>query len=234
MAIAVVNFNELKAYAELKGFPFHTKVSLEPNGNGHKLFNDWIHANVEWVTELGFDPVNQVKLTETAQLTGDLPSPHELRTQKFIEGTEEFNSLKPLIVDGKTYDVLVNGKAIQNTIQEAELRYVLEFESDIVSSVNLLKVAIFDTAEDTSLTYHSDVPVKYLYLTTVKDIEGVKTLFKTPYSSELAKSEYAKTEYEVGPLSEEEYELWVQHNIKSVTAVEDIAVPDFNALKANF
>lgn len=231
MAVAIIKHAELKAYAEKIGFPLSTKVTLVPEGKGYAIFDQFIRENVQWVNEVSFDPAIDIKITESAQLVGEIPEPWALRCQKFLEGTPEVNSFQPLDVDGIKVDQLVNQVAIQDAIAFTLLKYRVDFDKtdQILNTTSSLKLAIFDTAEDSSISYASDVPVKYIYLTKVEVIDGVNKLFKQTYFEQYDPDAYNPWLF-VGELSDEEYEVWREHNVKPEVDVLQTSMEDFRKI----
>lgn len=214
MAVAVIKHAELKAYAEHLGFPLYTKLALLPGGVGYLTWDKWIRENVEWVSEVGFNPAIHVKITESAQLTGQLKNPWELKCQKFLEGDSEHNTFKPVTVDEKDFELHVNRKAIQIAVSTAELKYKVEYETESDGSVvthNRLAVAIFDRAEDTSISYQSDVEVAQLWTTRVTEEDAGLVLWKRAYS-DYPDVEESYPWIVVGAITEEEYALWKIHS----------------------
>lgn len=221
MPVAIVRHDRLKSYAAELGFPMHTKVKCDAGFNGYAVWDKFIRENVEWVIETAFDPDNHVKITESAQLVGELKDPWELRCQKFIEGDVEYNTFKA--IEGDTTHV--NRQAIQVAVSNANFKYKVDFEIADDGSVvthNALAVAIYDKAEDSSLSYTSELEVAQLWTTKVEhiDIPGQPILFKRAYAND-PEIEESYPWIAVGELDAAEYELWVEHNVKPVTTLED-------------
>lgn len=225
MAIAVVNYTKLLGYAASIGFPLCTKVPCQSGMNGYLIWDKWIRDNVEWVSELGFDPADHVKITESAQLVGELKAPWELRCQKFVEGDAEANTFQAIKVDGEEFSLHVNRQAIQVTVSNASLRYKLDFETADDGSVvthNRLAVAVFHTAEDSSLSYQSDIEVAQLWTTKVEPVSGGHMLYKRAYDEDpVHEAEYPWIE--VGLLTDEEHKEWVTHNVVQEATIEQAA-----------
>lgn len=238
MAIAVVNHAELVAFANSQGFPLYTKVKCESGFRGWHLWDRWIRDNVEYVSETAFDPKVHVKITESAQLVGELKNPWELRCQKFLEGTPEFNSFTETIdtinAEGIRETIKVgthvNRAAIQIAVSSAYFKYKVDFEEDddgVVITHNALSVAIFNDPADCSLSYQSDIEVAQLWTTRVLVGEAVSARGYPDYIYE--KRAYADNpEIEesypwitIGLLNEAEYALWVQNNQTQEYALED-------------
>lgn len=231
MAVAIIDHAKLKLFAVGLGFPLATKVNLVPEGYGYQTFDKFVRDNVMWVNELAFDTAAHIKITESAQLTGELPEPWLLRCQKFLEGTEETNTFNQLDVDGVKVDQLVNSVAIQDAIASTMLKYRVEFdETDgILNTISSMKVAIFDSAEDTSISYSSEVPVERIYRTKVDEVGGEYILFKQAYY-EFIDPTVDNPWLLVGNLSSEEYEVWKEHNIKPEVDIKNVAAVDFRQI----
>lgn len=228
MAIAVVNHADLLKHSADIGFPQCTKVSCQSGMNGYQVWDRWIRANVHWVSELGFDPDAHVKITESAQLVGELKNPWELRCQKFVEGSEETNTFQALNVDGEEFSLHVNRQAIQVAVSNASLRYKIDFETSEDGSVvtfNRLAVAVFHRAEDSSLSYQSDLDVAQLWTTKVEHVDeppSQPVLFKRAYADDpLVEESYPWIV--VGKLDIVEYELWLAHNVVEKVTIEEAA-----------
>ncbi len=238
MAIAVVNHAALVAFANSKGFPLYTKVKCESGLNGYHLWDRWIRENVEYVIETAFDPKVHVKITESAQLIGELKNPWELRCQKFLEGTPEFNSFTEVVdtinAEGirETINVgtHVNRAAIQIAVSSAFFKYKVDYEEDengVVVTHNSLNVAIFNDPADSSLSYQSEIEVAQLWTTRVLVSETVNEQGIPDYIYE--KRAYAdRPDIEesypwitIGLLNEAEYALWVQNNQVQEYSLED-------------
>lgn len=234
MAVAVVKHSALSLYATQVGFPLYTKVKCDSGLNGYQLWDKWIRENVQWVSQLGYDPVEHVKITESAQLVGELRNPWELRCQKFVEGTVESNTFKDVnVVEGEQgISTHVNRQAIQVAVSNASFKYKVDFETDPDGSVvthNSLAVAIFDKAEDSSLSYGSDIEVAQLWTTKVEHLDSVDehgesytrpVLFKRAYADEPT----IETSYpwiKVGTLTAEEYIVWKTHNVVAEATLEE-------------
>lgn len=232
MAIAVVNHADIVKYANEIGFPLYTKVSCQSGYNGYILWDKWIRDNVQWVFELGYDPEKHVKLTESAQLVGELKNSWEFRCQKFIEGVDESNVFLPLDVDGTEFSLHVNRQAIQVAVSNASLRYKIDFETESDGSVvthNKLAVAIFDHPEDSSISFQSEIEVAQLWTTKVEHHEVVSGssirqpyLYKRAYSSDLDEEE-SYPWIVLGKLDALEYEEWVKHNVVQEATIEEAA-----------
>lgn len=243
MGIAVVRHDALVAKAKEVGFPLYTKVQCESGYNGFALWDLWIRKNVEWVSELGYDPELHVKLTESAQLVGELPNEWELRCQKFIEGDAEYNTFKSLQSDTENTEFYlhVNRQAMQVTVSNAMFRYQLEFETAEDGSVithNRLGVAIFDKAEDSSISYNSDIEVAQLWTTDIRDVEDsdenpIPTLLKRAYSHD-PEIEKSYPWIMVGHVTPEEIKLWEEHNRKPVATLEAGSALDARAIDESF
>lgn len=232
MAIAVVNHEALKQKANEVGFPLHTKVQCESGFNGYVLWDKWIRENVFWVSELAFDPVQHVKITESAQLVGELPKQWELRCQKFVEGEAEASPFKEITHDSGSLYTHVNRQAIQVAVSNASYRYKLDFETEEDGSVvthNRLAVAIFPNAGDTSLSYQSEIEVAQLWTTKVEHLDVADesgevltrpVLFKRAFANDPTIEE-SYPWIKVGDLTEAEYAEWVTHNVIEESSLED-------------
>lgn len=221
MALAVVDYIDLLEFTNELGFPKETKVKLEPQGIGYQHYDKWIRDNVKWVNHLEFDPIKHVRITESAQLVGEIPDFWENRCQKFLEGTDESNSFKEITVSND-HSVLthVNRQAIQIAVSTAALRYKIDYMQDddgVVSTDSFLNVAIFNNPEDTSLSYSSDVKVEQLWTTSTECIDqdgkSVYSLFMRAYSHD-PKVENSYPWLLVGELTDEEYAEWAVNNVK--------------------
>lgn len=243
MAIAVVNHADLVKHANKIGFPLHTKVQCASGLNGYAIWDTWIRENIQWVSELGYIDDQHVKLTESAQLVGELKSPWELRCQKFIEGDSESNVFQKLSVDGTDFSLHVNRQAIQVAVSNASLRYKLDFETEADGSVvthNKLTVAIFDNAADSSLSYQSDIEVAQLWTTKVEHQDVVAGssirepyLYKRAYAEDPAQEETYPW-IVVGKLDAREYEEWVKHNVIPEATIEEAAADATRRLNEAF
>ena len=225
MAIAVVNYTKLLGYAASIGFPLCTKVPCQSGMNGYLIWDKWIRDNVEWVSELGFDPADHVKITESAQLVGELKSPWELRCQKFVEGDAETNTFQAIKYNGAEFSTHVNRQAIQVTVSNASLRYKLDFETEEDGTVvthNRLAIAVFHTAEDSSLSYQSDIEVAQLWTTKVEPTPQGNLLYKRAYAEDPTQ-EATYPWIAVGYLTTAEYEEWVTHNVVQEATIEQAA-----------
>lgn len=232
MAVAVVSHAALRNHALMIGFPLRTKVKCESGLNGYQIWDAWIRENVFWVIETAFDPQAHVKITESAQLVGELKDPWELRCQKFLEGDENYNTFRPLNDEGETFQTHVNRQAIQVAVSNAMFKYKVDFETDESGAVithNALAVAIFDAAEDSSLSYTSDIEVAQLWTTKVEhnypagddtDV-AIPLLFMRAYANDPS-IEDAYPWLLVGELTQTEYEEWKEHNIKPETLLDDV------------
>lgn len=225
MPVAVVSHAALRGKALSLGFPLYTKVKCESGLNGYQIWDEWIRANVFWVIETAFDPTAHVKITESAQLVGELKDPWELRCQKFLEGSDEYNTFNPLPGDVSTH---VNRQAMQVAVSNAMFKYKVDFETEASGEVvthNALTVAIFDSAEDSSISYTSDIEVAQLWTTRVLEryIGATMTpiLEKRAYADDPALEE-SYPWIGVGELTPDEYELWKEHNIKPEVALDDV------------
>lgn len=230
MAIAVVNHEALVQKANKLGFPLSTKVSCQAGFNGYVIWDAWIRENIQWVSELGFDPLKHVRITESAQLVGELPNDWQFYSQKFIEGTDDFNAFKVVVVDGVSHDQLVNAEAIQVAIHNASLSHVVDFDTDETNAVvthNKLAIAIFQNAEDSSLSYQSELEVAQIWTTKVEHIECKESdtntkplLFKRAYARDPIQEE-SYPWIEVGELTTEEYSEWAKHNLAPTASIEE-------------
>lgn len=237
MAIAVINHADLVAYAEQIGFPKHTKVKLEPEGFGYKVFSDFIRANVRWVSQLEVDPLTHVRITESANHVGEIPDPWAIRCQKFLEGDEDYNSLNGITVDDVEFTTHVNRAAIQVAVSTAAFRYKVDYrlcEDGSVYTEDHLAVAIFDKAEDSSLSFISDLHVEQLWTTKVDMVdvlEGspVPVLFKRAYYHDPIREDSHPWVF-VGHLTYAEHELWREHNCKEATTLDNLAATDFRGI----
>lgn len=232
MAIAVVNHADLVKHANELGFPLHTKVSCQSGMIGYVVWNNWIRDNVQWVSELGHDPIKHVKITESAQLVGELKQPWELRCQKYVEGSEESNPFRPIQVDGEEFSLHVNRQAIQVVVSNASLRYKIDFETEADGAVvthNKLAVAIFDSAEDTSISYQSDLEVAQLWTTKVEHHDVVVgSSIRQPWLYKRAYAEDPTQEATypwiiIGKLDAAEYDEWVKHNVVKEVDIQEVA-----------
>lgn len=235
MAIAVVDYNDLVKFTDDLGFPKDTKVQLDPGGIGYQYYDKWIRENVKWVAELGVDPTRHIKITESADHVGEIPEPWEIRCQKYLEGTEESNAFNAIdTTDGKDVFTHVNRQAIQIACSTAAFRYKIDYRLDDTGAValdNRLTVAIFKTAEDTSLSYNSDIQVEQLWTTKVEQhdvLEGspVPVLFKRAYYHDPIREDSHPWVF-VGHLTYQEYEEWKLHNVKRELSLDTIATSDF-------
>lgn len=225
MAIAVVNFTKLLAYSASICFPQCTKVACQSGMNGYQIWDKWIRDNVEWVSELGFNPADHVKITESAQLVGELKAPWELRCQKFVEGDADANTFQAIKVDGEEFSLHVNRQAIQVAVSNASLRYKLDFETAEDGSVvthNRLAVAVFHTAEDSSLSYQSDIEVAQMWTTKVGPTPQGNLLYKRAYAEDPVQ-EATYPWIAVGYLTTAEYEEWMKHNVVQEATIEQAA-----------
>lgn len=228
MPVAVVSHAALRGKALSLGFPLYTKVKCESGLNGYQIWDEWIRANVFWVIETAFDPAAHVKITESAQLVGELKDPWELRCQKFLEGSAEYNTFNPLPGDVSTH---VNRQAIQVAVSNAMFKYKVDFETDETGAVvthNAITIAIFDAPEDTSISYTSDIEVAQLWTTKVEHSDpvtegdaAVPLLFMRAYAEDPA-IEDAYPWLLVGELTAVEYEEWKEHNIKPDVVLDDV------------
>jgi hypothetical protein len=227
MSVAVVSHAALRNHALMLGFPLQTKVKCESGLNGYQLWDKWIRENVFWVIETAFNPDAHVKITESAQLVGELKDPWELRCQKFLEGDENYNTFRSLNADGEEFQTHVNRQAIQVAVSNAMFKYKVDFETEESGTVvthNALTVAIFNAAEDTSLSYTSDIEVAQLWTTRVLEryvgATVVPILEKRAYADD-PKIEESYPWIEIGELSLVEYKEWKEHNIKPEVVLDD-------------
>lgn len=230
MAIAVINHADIVALANEIGFPKYTKVKLEPQGNGYSIFDTFIRASVRWINQTEFDPTSHVRITESANHVGELPDPWALRSQTFLEGTEDWNSF--MSIEGQSTHV--NRAAIQVAVSAASFRYQVDYrkadDGSVVTNSHLL-VAIFDKPEDTSLSYSSDLEVEQLWTTKVefRDVlegEPVPVLYKRAYFHDPIRED-SHPWVLVGDLTPAEHELWREHNCKEESTLEHLAATDF-------
>lgn len=241
MAVAVVSHAALRGRALKLGFPLYTKVKCESGLNGYQIWDKWIRENVYWVIETAFDPVEHVKITESAQLVGELKDPWELRCQKFLEGDETYNTFRSFHAEGEDFQTHVNRQAIQVAVSNAMFKYKVDFETDESGTVithNALTVAIFDAAEDTSISYTSDIEVAQLWTTkvehvslTTESISSWPVLFKRAYADDPVIEE-SYPWIKVGVLTMAEWEDWKEHNIKPEVTLDDISL-DVRAIDDN-
>lgn len=230
MAVAVINYIDLVELVNKYGFPTHTKVKLAPGGVGYKLFDDFIRANVRWVTQLEVDPLNHVRIIESADHIGEIPDPWATRYQGYLEGTSEWNSFKP--VEGEYTHV--NRHAIQMAVSTTSFRYQVDYRKvndGSVATNSFLSVAIFDKAEDSSLSYNSELEVDQLWTTkidlvNVQGSEPIHALYKRAYFHDPIREDSHPWVF-VGPMTDEELELWTEHNVKSEPTVDNLANVDF-------
>lgn len=225
MAIAVVNFTKLLAYTASIGFPQCTKVACQSGMNGYQIWDKWIRDNVEWVSELGFDPLDHVKITESAQLVGELKAAWELRCQKYVEGDAESNTFQAIKVDGVDFSLHVNRQAIQVAVSNASLRYKLDFETEEDGTVvthNRLSIAVFHTAEDSSLSYQSDIEVAQLWTTKVEPTPQGNLLYKRAFAEDPIQ-EATYPWIAVGYLTAVEYDEWYSNNVVQEATIEQAA-----------
>lgn len=225
MAVAVIDHSALVQFTDDLGFPKYTKVKLAVGGIGHQYFDQFIRDNVKWVSQIEVDPERHVRITESAQLVGEIPEHWGLRHQQYLEGTDESNSFKALgtDVDGDWIEIgsHVNRNAIRITVGTAELKYKVEYDTDAsgaISNINHLAIAVFDTPEDSSLSYTTELVVESIWTTKVEmlpndDDTYVPQLFKRVYYHDPVKEESYPWIY-VGRLTDEEYEIWREHNVK--------------------
>ena len=228
MAIAVIQHALLVAHAVHLGFPFNTKVKCVSGLNGYAIWDDFIRKNVEWVNETAFLSDVHVKITESAQLVGELKNPWELRCQKFLEGSAEYNAFNPLPGEISTH---VNRQAIQVAVSNASFKYKVDFDTDedgVVVTHNSLAVAIYDKAEDTSISYISELEVAQLWTTKVEHLDVVEgsftrvpVLFKRAYADDPAIEE-SYPWIKVGVLNMTEWEEWKLHNLTPEPTLDDI------------
>lgn len=225
MAVAVVSHAALRNHALMLGFPLRTKVKCESGLNGYQIWDEWIRENVSWVIETAFDPDAHVKITESAQLIGELKDPWELRCQKFLEGTAEYNTFNPLPGDVSTH---VNRQAMQVAISNAMFKYKVDFETEPSGEVvthNALTVAIFDSAEDSSISYTSEIEVAQLWTTRVLERYVAATMTPILEKRAYANDPIIEESYPwigVGELTPEEYVIWKEHNLKPEVALDDV------------
>lgn len=225
MAVAVIDHAALVQFTDDLGFPKYTKVKLAVGGIGHQYYDKFIRDNVKFVSQIDVDPDKHVRITESAQLTGEIPEHWGLRHQQYLEGTDECNSFKAMgtDVDGEWMEIgtHVNRNAIRIAVGTAELKYKVEYALDQSGSVlnnNHLAIAIFDTPADSSLSYTTELVVESIWTTKVEmlpndDDTYVPQLFKRVYYHDPVKEESYPWIY-VGRLTDEEYEIWREHNIK--------------------
>lgn len=221
MAIAVINHADLVQFAEKIGFPKYTKVQLVPEGYGYVTFDKFIRENVKWVSHIDVDPLIHVRITESAQLVGEIPEQWALRHQQFLEGETENNAFKVIgaDVDGEWVELgtHVNRNAVRIAVGTAELKYKVDYElgdDHTVVNDNFLYVAIFDSAEDTSLSYSTNLLVDQIWTTRVTLIDDDKPLLQKRAYANYLLIEEAYPWIDVGVLTEEEYDIWKQHNLK--------------------
>lgn len=216
MAVAIVQHEALIARAKEIGFPLYTKLPCNAGCNGFLIWDKWVRENVEWVTELQFDPTKHVKITESAKMIGELKNPWELTCQKYLEGSPDYNSFNPIVVEGEEFQLHVNRQAIQVLVSNASLKYKIDFETDdsgAVTTHNRLTLALFDDAESTSISYQSDVEVAQLWTTRVTDEgEAGLVLWKRAYADQ-PEIEESYPWIVVGELTPAEHEEWVRHNV---------------------
>ncbi|ABY63166.1 hypothetical protein ST201phi2-1p341 [Pseudomonas phage 201phi2-1] len=240
MAIAVVNHSDLVKFTDDLGFPKYTKVKLEPGGIGYQYYDKWVRENVQWIDLINLDPSVHVRITESAQLVGEIPEAWNLRHQQFLEGTEELNSFKAISteIDGVPIEIEthVNRNAIKVAVTTTELKYkvdyVKSFEGDVLNE-NHLVIAVFDSPEDTSISYTTELPVDVIWTTKVDHVDegGVEVpyLFKRAYYNDPVKEESHPWIY-VGSLTDEEYEIWKEYNIEKPKTLEDMLDTDFRGI----
>lgn len=242
MAVAVIPYKDLLDVVTKHGFPKHTKVKLIPGGFGHKLFDDLIRTKVKFISETEYNPTEHVKITESAYHVGEIPEPWEIRCQKFLEGEDDHNPFKPISgsdSDGEAFKLYthVNRAAIQIAVSTAAFRYRIDYVHDADGSVateNFLNVAIYDTAEDSSISYSSNLAVEQLWTTRVVPYEsnGVtgNMLQKRAYFHDPIRED-CHPWVDEGPLTADELELWTQHNVKPETTIQHLAETDFRQIE---
>lgn len=221
MAIAVINHADLVKFTDELGFPKYTKVKLAVGGIGHQYYDKYIRDNVRWIGQVDFDPSTHVRITESAQLKGEIPELWALRHQQFLEGEEDTNSLKTIEadVDGEVIKLgtHVNRNAIRITVGMAELKYKVDYalcRDGSVLNENHLAIAVFDKAEDTSLSYTSDLIVDQIWTTQVRVLDDERVMLQKRAYAHNPVEEEAYPWIDVGILTEEEYEIWKQHNLR--------------------
>lgn len=221
MSLAVVNHADLVQFTDDLGFPKYTKVQLAVGGIGHQYFDQFIRTNVRWINMIDFDPTTHVPITESAHLSGEIPEHWGLRTQQFLEGTEESNTFKAIgaDIDGEWIEIgsHVNRAAIIKTVGTAELKYKVEYQTDskgMVLNNNHLAVAVFEKAEDTSLSYTTELPVESIWTTQVQVLDDDRKILQKRCYAHDPVVEESYPWIDVGVLTEEEYEIWKLHNLK--------------------
>ncbi len=241
MALAVIDYAKLVQFTDDLGFPKYTKVKLEVGGIGHQYYDKFIRENVQWVNHVDLDLTRHVRITESAQLVGELPESWALRHQQYLEGTSESNSFQTIgaDIDGEFVEIgsHVNRNAIRITVGSAELKYKVDYKLDQDRNVindNHLAVAVFDNAIDTSISYTTDLPVDLIWTTKVELIPNdneslVPQLFKRVYYNDPEREESYPWVY-VGRLTTDEYEIWREHNTKDQFTLADIGKMDFRSI----
>lgn len=240
MAIAVIKHDLLLSKAKEVGFPTQTKVKCESGLNGYYLWDRFIQANVQWVSEIEFDAAVHVKIGESASFTGELKKPWELTCQKFLEGSAESNTFNRLDLDEQEVFTHVNRQAIQVLVSLANHKYKVDFETEPDGSVvtrSALAVAIFEKPEDTSLTYTSELEVAQLWTTKVEvfkdDTEEKYTLFQRAYANDPTIEE-SYPWIVVGDLTTEEYQEWKIYNTENEVSLEHLADRAVGSLEQAF
>lgn len=210
MAIAVINHADLVQFTDDLGFPKYTKVKLDVGGIGHKYYDKFIRENVRWIGQVDFDPTAHVRITESAQLIGEIPEQWSLRHQQFLEGEEDHNSFKEL---DEGFGTHVNRNAIRLATGNALLKYRVDYVTTdgVIDTINQLAIAVFDSAEDTSLSYTTDLPVEQIWTTRLSEYDGLPYLEKRAYFNDPIRED-SHPWVMVGELTPEEAEIWTTHN----------------------
>lgn len=228
MAIAVINHALLVKFTDDLGFPKYTKVQLEACGIGHQYYDRFIRDNVQWIGQVDYDPEIHVRVTESAQLTGEIPEPWALRHQQFLEGEVDHNAFKEIVEGTATH---VNRNAIRLATGNALLKYRVDYVEveSVIDTVNHLAVAVFDKAEDSSLSYTTDLPVEQIWTTRLSEYDGLPFLEKRAYFNDPIRED-SYPWVMVGELTPEEAEIWTMHNVRPEDQVNWANV-NFNDLK---
>lgn len=221
MSVAVIDHAELVKFTDDLGFPKYTKVKLCVGGIGHQYYDKFIREHVKWVNQIDVDPDRHVRITESAQLVGEIPEHWGLRHQQYIEGSDESNTFKSLgiEVDGEWTEVgsHVNRNAIRIAVATAELKYKVDYALDDNGAVlndNHLAVAVFDTAADSSVSYTTELSVETIWTTQVQVLDDDRVILQKRCYAHDPVIEESYPWIDVGALTEEEYEIWREHNLK--------------------
>lgn len=158
MAIAIVPYAEIRAFAEEIGFPFDHRLNLTQGGVGYSAFNGFIRTSVQWIQELEFKKDEHIKIWTSASIVGEVPKAHEYHSRSVMVGTPNTN---PFTMEGSVCHPNFVG-----SIHALYNDYIADYkngETDKVAVQEYIRVIIGQKAEDTQLGYGLEIPVEKLW-----------------------------------------------------------------------